>query len=284
MFSQVSGDLWIRSRSYPQPCPQAAHTLGREAHSLSTACPQRRFAVRPRASRNCQTGPLKSGGRPVREGVEMSIAEPPVYEPVVRANAAPQHRGRAVRARRHAAVQGRDRRRHRGARAPTTSTARPTRSSTTSSSTSTAAASRPTRSPSSTSCRSAARSPGSAARLPAHAHRRRAHRRERRLLREDRRASRRSCAGSSRRAPASSPSATAAQGAGRRRARRPRPGRDLQGHRAPHLRGLPPARRDHARRPRRDRGDRQPRRPARSASPPASPTSTRSPTACTPAR
>ena len=46
----------------------------------------------------------------------------------------------------------------------------------------------------------------------------------------------------------------------RRRHRRRRPGRGLQRHRPAHLRGLPPAVGDHGGRARRDRGDRLPRR------------------------
>ena len=77
-------------------------------------------------------------------------------------------RRRAVRARRHAAVQGRHRRRGRGRSAATTSTGPPTSWSTRRSSTSTAAASRPTRSPSPPSCQARRDRPGRRRAVPPH--------------------------------------------------------------------------------------------------------------------
>ena len=86
-----------------------------------------------------------------------------------------------------AAVQGRDRRRHRGRCAAPTSTARRTRSSTTRSSTSTAAASRPTRSPSAAELQRRGELAADRRRaVPPHPLGQRPDRRQRRLLRRDR--------------------------------------------------------------------------------------------------
>ena len=176
----------------------------------------------------------------------------------VRADAAARRRGRAVRPRRHAAVQGRHLRRHRGHPADRSLPAR--------------APAGPRGDPRPVRARRAGRpdhrlqrahparraGPHRRRPLPAHAHRLGADRGQRRLLRADRPRARHPPAAGGGGHP---DRAVRLRGRRRRRrSRRPRPGRGVRGHRPAHRRGLPPAVGDHARRPRGDRGDRRARR------------------------
>ena len=270
-FSCTAGGLCsCRSRpvqaGLPAGCPQGIHrlrtALPQVLNRLSTRLVLARGPPVGRMSEPSVTGPLDSRrssdpfgrtestlGWGVTRGEEASGEHYRVAAARrgIRADAAARRRRRAVRARRHAAVQGRHLRRHRGDQAHRSLPAgppararghpRPVRA-------------RRARRPDHRRQRAhqARRAhPHRRRSLPAHAHRVGAHRGQRRLLRADRQGARH---------PA------AAGGGGhadrpvrlrrrrrRRRPGRPGPGRGVRGHRPPHRRGLPPAVRDHARRP-----------------------------------
>ena len=163
-----------------------------------------------------------------------------------------------MRPRRHAAVQGRHLRRHRGHQADRPLPAR--------------APARPRGDPRPLRARRAGRpdhglqrahparraGPHRRRPLPAHADGGGADRGQRRLLRADRPRARHPPAAG--RGGHPDRAVRLHRRRGRRRSRRPGAGRGLRGHRPAHRRGLPPAVGDHARRPRGDRGDRRARR------------------------
>ena len=243
-------------------------TPGRKQPESSTA-PLRRPSP--------EQGPFRSSPVSV---VELSPARRPRRRP--RPHAAAGHRGRAVRARRHAAEQGRDRRRRRD---PARARLLPPRPP-----------DHLRRDPRPLRPRRAGRRhhrlrrahPHRRARprrrraLPAHARRLGAHRGQRRLLRAHRAGARRAAP------PGRGRHAHRADGVRRRRRRRPVVDRaqaavyDVTDRRTSE--DYLAARRHHGGHARGDRRDRHARRRHGRACPPASPTSTRSPTACTPAR